>query len=147
MKKVTIGYIKGNLFTAGDEYYLAHCISADFALGAGIAKQFTARLDMKNRLKTEYGDISTGDRVGRVFTVDRVFNLVTKSRYFHKPTYDTLKKCLEEMQDIMEQQGIKHLAMPKIGCGLDKLKWECVESIIGEVFGETDVEIAFYTVD
>lgn len=144
---MTIEYKKGDLFTAGDEYYLAHCISADFALGAGIAKQFTARLDMKNRLKTEYGDISTGDRVGRVFTVDRVFNLVTKSRYFHKPTYETLKKCLEEMRDIMEQQDIKRLAMPKIGCGLDKLKWECVESIIGDVFGGTDVEIAVYTVD
>lgn len=132
---MTIGYIKGDLFAADSEYCLAHCISADLALGAGIAKQFTARLDMKNRLKTEYGDISTGDRVGRVFTVDRVFNLVTKSRYFHKPTYETLKMCLEEMRDIMEQQDIKRLAMPKIGCGLDRLEWGRVESIIGEVFG------------
>lgn len=144
---MTIGYIKGDLFTAGDEYYLAHCISADFALGAGIAKQFTARLDMKNRLKSEYGDIPMGDRVGRTFAVGNVFNLVTKARYFHMPTYETLRRCLEEMRDIMEQQGIKRLAMPKIGCGLDRLEWECVDSIIGEVFGGTDVEIAVYTID
>lgn len=144
---MTIEYIKGDLFTAGDEYYLAHCISADFALGAGIAKQFTARLDMKNRLKSEYGDIPMGDRVGRTFAVGNVFNLVTKARYFHKPTYETLERCLEEMRDIMEKQGIKRLAMPKIGCGLDRLEWGRVESIIGEVFCGTDVEIEVYTID
>lgn len=102
---------------------------------------------MKNRLKSEYGDIPMGDRVGRTFTVDRVFNLVTKARYFHKPTYETLERCLEEMRDIMDRQGIKRLAMPKIGCGLDRLEWGRVESIIGEVFGETDVEITVYTID
>lgn len=30
--------VKGDLFTANNEYYLAHCISADYAMGAGIAK-------------------------------------------------------------------------------------------------------------
>lgn len=138
---------KGDLFTAVGEYYLAHCISADFALGAGIAKQFTARLDMRNRLKSQYGDIPMEDRVGRVFTVDRVFNLVTKSRYFHKPAYEVLGKCLEEMRDIMEERGIKRLAMPKIGCGLDGLDWGRVENMIREIFGSTDAEIVVYTVD
>jgi len=29
-----------DLFTVPKDYYLYHCISADFALGAGIAKKF-----------------------------------------------------------------------------------------------------------
>lgn len=33
--------IHGDLFSVDDSYHLAHCISADFALGAGIAVQFT----------------------------------------------------------------------------------------------------------
>lgn len=35
-----------DLFTAPQGYYLAHCISGDYALGAGIAKQF---VDVYNR--------------------------------------------------------------------------------------------------
>ena len=41
---------KRDLFTVPDAYYLCHCISADFALGAGIAKRF-AELGVKEELK------------------------------------------------------------------------------------------------
>lgn len=46
--------IKCDLFSLGPEYYLAHCISADFALGAGIAVQFNRRFDLHKKLKAEY---------------------------------------------------------------------------------------------
>lgn len=32
--------IKGDLFTAGEDYSLAHCVAEDFRMGAGIAVQF-----------------------------------------------------------------------------------------------------------
>ena len=35
--------VKKDLFSVEPNYYLAHCVSADFVLGAGIARQFTAR--------------------------------------------------------------------------------------------------------
>ena len=37
---MTITTEKRDLFTMSQGYYLAHCISADFALGAGIAKTY-----------------------------------------------------------------------------------------------------------
>lgn len=37
---------KLNLFSIDDSYYIAHCISADFALGAGIAKEIDERLNI-----------------------------------------------------------------------------------------------------
>ena len=37
---MTIKEEKRDLFTMPEDYALAHCISADFALGAGIAKEF-----------------------------------------------------------------------------------------------------------
>ena len=40
---------KRDLFTVPKDYYLCHCISADFALGAGIAKKF-AELGVKEEL-------------------------------------------------------------------------------------------------
>lgn len=37
---------KRDLFTVDDSYYLAHCISADFKLGAGIAVEFDRHFDL-----------------------------------------------------------------------------------------------------
>ena len=41
----------GNLFEVSDKYYLAHCVSTDCALGAGIAVQFQKRFKLKESLK------------------------------------------------------------------------------------------------
>lgn len=32
--------IKGNLFTAPSDYALAHCVTTNFSMGAGIAREF-----------------------------------------------------------------------------------------------------------
>ena len=37
--------------------------------------------------------------------------------------------------------GGDKIAMPKIGCGLDRLKWEDVEQMLHNVFDSRDVEI------
>ena len=47
---------KRDLFSVPDDYYLAHCISADFAMGKGIVVEFNRRFDMKNKLKAHYPD-------------------------------------------------------------------------------------------
>ena len=41
----------------------------------------------------------------------------------------------------MDFNATTKLAMPKIGCGLDRLDWDEVYDIICEVFEDTDVEI------
>lgn len=134
-------YRKGDLFTMPREYCLAHCISADFVLGAGIAKQFDRIYKMKFKLNNRYGDTSHIERIGKVFLIDNVFNLVTKKWYYDKPTYETLTRCLEEMKTMMIRSNITKLTIPKIGCGLDRLQWTVVEQIIKGVFTDTDVEI------
>lgn len=134
---------KRDLFTVSQEYYLAHCISGDYALGAGIAKVFNANYNMRFKLNCDFA-IPKGEKfanVGRALLVDNVFNLVTKERYFHKPTYDTLYKTLIDMKEQCENIGINKLAMPLIGCGLDRLKWDRVKATIENVFADTDIEI------
>ena len=39
-----------DLFTVPEDYYLAHCISADFGMGKGIVVEFNKQFDMKNKL-------------------------------------------------------------------------------------------------
>ena len=45
-----------DLFTVPEDYYLAHCISADFGMGKGIVVEFNKRFDMKRKLQTKYPD-------------------------------------------------------------------------------------------
>lgn len=132
-----------DLFTVPQGYYLAHCISGDYALGAGIAKAFDQVYNMRFKLHRDYA-IPDGEKcanVGRALLVDNVFNLVTKQRCFHKPTYDTLYETLVDMKEQCENFDIKKIAMPLIGCGLDRLDWEQVKDVIEDVFGDTDIEI------
>lgn len=138
---MTLIYRRGDLFQMPREYCLAHCISADFALGAGIAKQFDRVYHMRFKLNNRYGNTPQKERIGQAYLVDNVFNLVSKEMYYQKPTYETLTKCLEEMRTAIIQLNITKLAIPKIGCGLDKLQWSVVEQIIKGVFTDLDIEI------
>ena len=132
-----------DLFTVPQGYYLAHCISGDYALGAGIAKQFVEVYNMRFKLHKNY-PIPEGEKfanVGQALLIDNVFNLVTKARVFHKPTYDSLYETLVDMKFQCESLNVAKLAIPLLGCGLDKLEWEKVKDVIEDVFDSTDIEI------
>lgn len=45
------------------------------------------------------------------------------------------------MKNLAIRKGIKKIAMPKIGCGLNHLRWDKVREMIQEVFEYTNIEI------
>ena len=136
---MTINIEKRDLFTMPQGYYLAHCISADFALGAGIAKTFDEVYNMRFKLFRNYDNYEY--KGGDALPVDNVFNLVTKQKCWHKPTYESLREALVMMRECLDFLGVTKLAIPMLGCGLDKLQWVQVEDIIKDVFADTDVDI------
>lgn len=132
-------YVKKNLFDMPQGYVFAHCISEDFRLGAGIAVEFNNRYNMRERLENQYNDNKLDcTYVGKALKIDNVFNLITKYKCFEKPTYEDLRSSLKDMAAQVEAENIKRIAMPKIGAGLDKLKWTIVLSIIKEAFADND---------
>jgi hypothetical protein len=136
---MTITIENKDLFEMPHGYYLAHCISADFTLGAGIAKAFDSAYNMRFKLFRNYPDYEYNG--GDALPVDNVFNLVTKNKHWHKPTYESLREALEMMKEQLYFLGITKLAMPWIGCGLDKLQKIQVYNIIFEVFEDMDIDI------
>lgn len=143
---------KRDLFTVDEnEYYYVQCISADYAMGAGIAVEFNKRFDIKNIMREKPDNVITSPNNTCLLVNDKVFNLVTKNKYFGKPTYDSLKKALMSMKILMLNNPDKiktnKVAMPRIGCGLDKLDWDKVKPIIEEVFGDTNIEILVCNLD
>ena len=125
---------KRDLFSVQEDYYFVHCISADFALGKGIALEFKKRFDMKNRLKAS-------GQSGKCILIDRVFNLVTKETWRRKPAMQNVIECLQELKQQVTEKDIKKLAMPKIACGLDGLDWKNVSEQVKEIFSDTDIEL------
>lgn len=129
--------VKRDLFSMEDKYHLVHCISSDYKLGAGIAVIFNKKYNMINKLNLKKKKYVFPD----VILIDNVFNLVTKERYWDKPTYKNFEITLKMLREEIDLKNIKHIAMPKIGCGLDGLSWMKVRDMILNIFGDTDLEI------
>lgn len=137
---MTFTEIHGNLFDRQleeGEYYV-HCISRDYACGAGIAKEFNKRYDLTQRLRTQpWAELC--------MKVDNVFNLVTKRCYWQKPTMKSLEDSLNQLKFHCTKTVVtKTLVMPRIGCGLDKLNWNEVQELIKDTFKDTNINIEVY---
>jgi len=119
------------------KYTPAHCISSDCKMGAGIAVLMRKKFKLSG-IKDLYPMLR---QYSICIHYNGVYNLITKEKYWHKPTYDSMKTALDGMKIHAEDNGIKHIVMPKIGSGLDKLSWSKVSEMIKEVFEDTDIEI------
>lgn len=141
----------GDLFDASKDYVLAHCISVDAEMGAGIAKEVSKRMGGRDYITSHIRPYTSSNtcvksnlKDGRV-----VFNLVTKNRYYQKPSYASLEQSLYELKQQLVNSAIKdghqiRLAMPRIGSGLDRLTWRKVRKLIKKVFEDTDADIIVY---
>ena len=132
----------GDLFSAPPNVSLAHCVSADLAMRKGIAKTFKQAFGRVSELKEQKAGVG-----GIAILKDReryVYNLVTKARYYLKPTLQTLRSSLEEMRSHMLRHNVYCVCMPQIGCGLDCLNWQQVKGLIEEVFADVHVNIVIY---
>lgn len=130
--------IRKNVFTVDKSYVLAHCISSDCHMGAGIAVDFQKKFRLREKL-LRHGDVAL--KHPACIQIDRVYNLITKSRYRQIPTYESLTKTLELLRDQMIKNSHDKLAIPKIASGKDRLQWAKVREIIHEVFQDTEIEI------
>lgn len=140
-----------DLFTVPDDYYLAHCISADFGMGAGIVVEFNRRYNMKNILKQKYpmyvDYYSKSNLNGTCILEGRTFNLITKERVYQKPTYQSVTNALLAMKQICLNNNIDKIAMPLIGCGIDGLDWKRVSLIVQDIFTDTEIDIWVCRID
>ena len=133
--------IKKNLFDMDNSvYYYAHCISSCCSVPwKGIASNFERIFNLRHILLTKYSIVER--RHPNTILEGNVFNLITKEFYYHKPSYDDLYISLLILRSICIENKIKKLAIPKIGCGMDKLSWRKVKKIIESIFQYINIEI------
>jgi O-acetyl-ADP-ribose deacetylase (regulator of RNase III) len=130
---------KGNLFSSIKKTdVVAHCIAADAGMGAGIAVDFVKKYPQIKRLRNEVL------KVGKTYYVSPVLNIVTKRRSPGKPSYESMCFALQNMAEVMRNNNITEVYMPKIGCGLDRLSWPAVKEQLKYVFGDSEVTFNVY---
>jgi O-acetyl-ADP-ribose deacetylase (regulator of RNase III) len=147
-------YCKNIIMTLGDLFEsteaLGHAVSADMRMGAGIAYDFKQEFGGIQELfmqKILPGGVAILERdVERNGEMDTrfIYNLVTKTRYHDKPQLHILHSSLCRMRDHAEENGVTKICLPRIGAGLDQLKWSDVYTTIASVFVNTNITIRIF---
>jgi O-acetyl-ADP-ribose deacetylase (regulator of RNase III) len=106
-------------------------------MGAGIAVAMQKDFGLRGKI------LSSGESRDNPTCIltGRVFNLITKKKSSGKPTYASLEASLVRMRELASRHGIRRIAMPKIGCGLDRLQWGMVREILRRVLAGTDIDV------
>jgi len=126
-----------DLFTVRGDWHYAHCIATDLGMGAGIAVPMQKKFRLRAKLRGQHESLSSPTCV----LTGRVFNLITKTRSSGKPDYGSMEGALTKLRELVVAGDVKRIAMPKIGCGLDRLSWGRVKLLMERVFEDVDVEI------
>ena len=69
------------------------------------------------------------------------FNLVTKNRFYEKPTYESLLASLYNLKSWVISTNTRHLSLPKLGVGYDQLYLPHVFTLIRQVFDDLPIHI------
>jgi O-acetyl-ADP-ribose deacetylase (regulator of RNase III) len=135
--------VKGDLFSVDSNYVIAHCVGNDFIMGRGIAVQFRNKFGNVEYLKKNTKGVGTALYLNSKNY--NIFYLITKPYSSKsKPTYSSLKSSLIDMFKQMKEKKLEYLAIPKIGCGLDRLDWDKVKEMINKLNEDYKINIVVY---
>lgn len=141
-----VEYRQGDLLNSNIEV-LVNAVNRLGFMGAGIAKAFKDKypqmfLDYKKSCLeghydmcfTHYYKDESGKLICNLRTVDDKL----------KGVYAFVEAGLLELRDFMEQNRLKSVAIPPLGCGIGGLDKEIVKDSILKIFGDSDLELYLY---
>ena len=149
-----IRYIEGDISDALEKKYIVvHCVSSDFEMGIGVARTLATLEPTLRPMMRKAHPMVSEDRFAPFTAVWEsvegrcICNLVTKHKYFQKPTLDTLRISIMTLGSVLERMipsGDIHISMPMIASGADKIKWNKTESLLKELLSDR-INITVYT--
>lgn len=135
--------LNDSIFNSPSDFAIAHCISADLKMNAGIAKLICKIYgDTTPELSAQTRNV--GDTIPTNNNQRTIFHLITKQLHYHKPKYEDLKASIHNLKSKAQQLNILKIAMPTIASGLDKLNWSIVKQLIYSEFQNTNIHLHIY---
>ena len=105
-----------NLITMPQGWYLAYAVSADLNFTVGLPKLFNDTFQLEYKIDDPH--------VGDAIVVGNTVSLIVKEGVYDKVDIGDLCCALQNLRTQCEEVGITRLAMPKICCGNNGLKWK-----------------------
>ena len=123
---------------------IAHCVSSDLAMRKGLASTIACCYPALQQMRFYSPKCIPPGTLVAYYDASRnrfVYNLVTKRRFFHKPTYDTFQLSLLALKQHILRHNIKEISVPRLGSGYDRLHWPTVLALLYQVFSNINVAI------
>lgn len=130
---------KRDVFTVPQGYYILGALSTDFEYNVGFPKAFDNVFDLKYRIKKCMPDDQFNP--GDVLTIGNAIVLFVKESSYDAVDEKALYESLMTLRDVLEEEGIEKIAMPKICSGKNGIPWDITLDVISHVFRDADVEI------
>jgi len=122
-------------------------------MGGGLAAQFRERYPAMNadyQQACANGNVKVGQMYNWYDAHDRrwLINFPTKDDWRNPSEYQYVTEGLKDLHAVIQDLGLKSIAIPPLGCGLGGLEWDQVEPMIRAALGDlTDVRIDIYPPD
>jgi len=120
-------------------------------MGAGIAVDFRTRYPAmyekyRRRCKASPREFNPGDVfLWKDANQPWVFNLATQEDYWRsRATYAAVEQALVTMRTLADMDGVRSIAMPRIGVGYGGLAWRRVREIVERVFSGWEGTLFIY---
>ena len=146
-----IKYITGDIFESPAQA-IVNTVNTVGVMGKGIALQF--KKAFPSNYKAYIDACKSGEiKIGKLFvTTDKnvnsgekiIINFPTKTDWRKPSEYSYIESGLIDLIRIIEETGIKTIAIPPLGAGNGGLKWERVKELIEQKMTSVDVEMFVY---
>ncbi|MCD6230832.1 MAG: macro domain-containing protein [Dehalococcoidia bacterium] len=151
-----IKYIRGRDLFESQAEALVNPVNCKGAMGKGIAKIFKKKFP---ECVKPYKKACADNKLipGKLLLVQlavqmdffdwkqpKIILFPTKNHWRGQSRIEWIEQGLSYLRDHYHQWGLKSIAMPQLGCGLGKLKWEDVKLVVEEYFSDEPLKIEVY---
>lgn len=141
----------GNLLEA-DADALVNTVNTVGIMGKGIALQFKRAypaMFKSYERAAKAGEVKLGKmdvhETGRLSGPRYIINFPTKTHWRARSRLDDIRSGLIDLVRVVDELGVKSIAVPPLGCGNGGLDWRDVEPLIASAFEERpDVEVLVF---
>jgi O-acetyl-ADP-ribose deacetylase (regulator of RNase III) len=138
-----IEFTKGNLLEAEAEA-LVNTVNTVGVMGKGVALMFKEAFPenfhayesacKRNEVRTGRMFVTHSQRLGG--RAQWIINFPTKEKWFQPSRYDWIEDGLKDLKRVIAENAIHSVALPPLGAGNGRLKWDRVKPMIEEALGD-----------
>jgi O-acetyl-ADP-ribose deacetylase (regulator of RNase III) len=147
-----IEFAKGNLLES-DAEALVNTVNTVGVMGKGVALMFKDAFP-ENFQAYESACKRNEVRVGRMFVTHShrlggqaqwIINFPTKEQWFQPSRYEWIEEGLKDLKRVIAENDIRSVALPPLGAGNGRLKWDRVKPMIEAALGNlSEVRVVIY---